>query len=269
MAMSCRMGRLYPQFPQGPVYAWSVVHSGGGTRRGRFDGLSPVLIYCGARLARKSCLVRTQKKVFQVSGRRTHGYLVEAIRQAGPRDIGIQVRKCEEDLPTEQAQAQEDTRLQSAHEHEGRTRRIEAPALERPQATVCLTKVNRSRGRLTRSEDFGRVYRAGRSVVNKYLVLYYFERPSGAGGQAIEGPRVGYSVSKRLGGAVERNSVKRMLREGFRAMSDSVPSDMDLVFVARVPLVGLLEEGGLAAVQEKIVEVLGKASLAEPKKGSV
>ena len=106
MAMSCRTDPMYPQFPQAPVYAWSVAHSGSDTRNGRFDGLSPVLIYCGARLARKLCLARTRKKVFKVSGRCTHGYLVEAIRRAGPRDIGIQVRKCEEDLPTEQAQAQ-------------------------------------------------------------------------------------------------------------------------------------------------------------------
>lgn len=123
--------------------------------------------------------------------------------------------------------------------------------------------MNRSRGRLTRSEDFTRVYRAGRSVANKYVVLYYFERPEAAP-TAAEGPRVGFSVSKRLGGAVERNSVKRVLREAYRACGDRLSGDLDLVFVARTPLIDLLEKGGLGAVEEKMVEVFQKASLAEP-----
>ena len=124
--------------------------------------------------------------------------------------------------------------------------------------------MNRSRGRLTRSDDFVRVYRAGRSVANRYLVLYYFDRSVPEVGGADSGPRVGYSVSKRLGGAVERNSVKRALREAFRACSQSLKGDMDLVFVARTPLIELLETGGLGAVKEKMVEIFGKAALTGP-----
>jgi ribonuclease P protein component len=122
--------------------------------------------------------------------------------------------------------------------------------------------VNRSRGRLTRSDDFTRVYRAGRSVASKYLVLYYFERSARDATNAQGGPRVGYSVSKRLGGAVERNGVKRNLREAFRSCGESLSGDMDLVFVARTPVVELLETGGLGAVKEKMLEVMAKASLA-------
>lgn len=124
--------------------------------------------------------------------------------------------------------------------------------------------MNRSRGRLTRSEDFTRVYRAGRSVANKYLVLYYFERPGTSVPGEDGGPRVGFSVSKRLGGAVERNSVKRVLREAFRACGESLGGGMDLVFVARTPMIELLETGGLGAVKEKMVEVFNKASLTGP-----
>jgi ribonuclease P protein component len=132
--------------------------------------------------------------------------------------------------------------------------------------------VNRSRGRLTRSEDFTRVYRAGRSVSNRYLVLYFFERPPVAddGKEGTEGARVGFSVSKRLGGAVERNSVKRMLREAYRTCSETLSGDTDLVFVARTPLMELLEAGGLSAVKEKMAEVLSKASLSQsPEEGRV
>jgi ribonuclease P protein component len=124
--------------------------------------------------------------------------------------------------------------------------------------------VNRSRGRLTRSDDFVRAYRAGRSVANRYLVLYYFDRSTPEAGGAGSGPRVGYSVSKRLGGAVERNGVKRALREAFRGCSQSLKLDMDLVLVARTPIVELLETGGIGAVKEKMVEIFGKASLTGP-----
>lgn len=82
---------------------------------------------------------------------------------------------------------------------------------------------------------------------------------------ASPGPRVGFSVSKRLGGAVERNRVKRALREAFRSCSQSLKGDMDVVFVARMPVIELLEKNGLDAVKEKMVEVLGKASLAMPR----
>jgi len=125
--------------------------------------------------------------------------------------------------------------------------------------------VNRSRGRLSRSEDFTRVYRSGRSVANKYLVLYYFERSEPGNADAPSGPRVGFSVSKRLGTAVERNRIKRILREAFHAHGEFLRGNMDLVLIARAPLVELLEAGGLVAVKEKMAEVFRKASLVSPK----
>jgi ribonuclease P protein component len=125
--------------------------------------------------------------------------------------------------------------------------------------------VDRSRGRLSRSEDFARVYRTGRSVANKYLVLYYFERSSAESMEMSVGPRVGFSVSKRLGTAVERNRTKRVLREAFRANDLSFRGSMDFVLIARAPIVELLEKGGFSAVEAKMLEVFGKASLISPR----
>ena len=106
------------------------------------------------------------------------------------------------------------------------------------------------------------MYRAGRSVANKYLVLYYFERSqSGPAGLSELGPRVGYSVSKRLGSAVDRNRIKRVLREAFRACGESVGRNIDVVLIARAPIVDLLESSGFKAIEEKVHEVLRKASL--------
>jgi ribonuclease P protein component len=125
--------------------------------------------------------------------------------------------------------------------------------------------VTRSRGRLSRSDDFARVYRAGRSVANKYLVLYYFERPSVETDGALEGPRVGFSVSKRVGSAVERNRIKRVLREAFRLNEGAFEGNRDFVLIARSPIVDLLESEGLKAVEAKLIEVFRKASVYHPR----
>ena len=122
--------------------------------------------------------------------------------------------------------------------------------------------MNRSTGRLSRSEDFARVYRAGRSVANKYLVLYCFERQGAEPADMSEaGPRVGFSVSKRLGSAVDRNRIKRVLREAYRGRVGGLKENVDVVLIARAPIVDLLEANGFGAVEEKVDEVLRKASL--------
>ncbi len=63
----------------------------------------------------------------------------------------------------------------------------------------------RKRGRLSRSGDFDRVYREGESHANRFLVLYTFPRGTAESGD--DDTRLGISVSRKVGGAVERNSV--------------------------------------------------------------
>jgi len=110
-------------------------------------------------------------------------------------------------------------------------------------------------GRLSRSAEFERVYRHGRSTANRHLVLYSFPTASAAR------PRLGLSVSRKVGGAVERNRVKRLLREAFaRAEGDLAPGQ-DLVLVARPPAGELAEREGLAGVDASLSELLAKAGL--------
>jgi len=118
------------------------------------------------------------------------------------------------------------------------------------------------RGRLSRSAEFERVYRQGRSVGNRFLVLYAFPR---AGDTAAEdGPRLGLSVSRKVGGAVDRNRVKRLLREAFAGEVDRVPADHDVVLVARPEARELAEREGLDGMRRELGELVARAMTESP-----
>ena len=110
----------------------------------------------------------------------------------------------------------------------------------------------RRRRRLSRSAEFERVYRQGRSKANRYLVLYAFPREEGA----EDGPRLGLSVSRRVGGAVDRTRVKRVLREAFWQEAERLPDDSDYVVVARPDAKGLAEREGSAGVRRSLAELV-------------
>ena len=117
-------------------------------------------------------------------------------------------------------------------------------------------EASRGRGgrrRLSRSAEFERVYRQGRSVGNRFLVLYAF--PRGAG----DGPRLGLSVSRKVGGAVDRNRVKRLLREAFAVEAERVPEDHDVVLVARPEARDLAEREGLSGIRRELAELVSRA----------
>lgn len=118
-----------------------------------------------------------------------------------------------------------------------------------------MTPRSSSRGRLSRSAEFERVYRQGRSSANRHLVLYAFPNP------AATRPRLGLSVSRKVGGAVVRNHVKRLLREAFARVESELMPGQDVVLVARPAAGELAEREGLGGVDASLTELIGKVGL--------
>ncbi|HWJ41847.1 MAG TPA: ribonuclease P protein component [Solirubrobacterales bacterium] len=108
------------------------------------------------------------------------------------------------------------------------------------------------RRRLSRSGEFDRVYRDGSSHATRYLVLYRFPRKD----EEREEVRLGVSVSRKVGGAVERNKVKRSLREAFWAIAEELPPRHDFVIVARAEIKDLIEQKGIAGLTANLEEAL-------------
>jgi ribonuclease P protein component len=77
--------------------------------------------------------------------------------------------------------------------------------------------------RLLRHADFERVYQEGRRHFSPHMTVFYMRRDSGAG------LRVGFTVSRALGGAVDRNRMKRRLREAVRLRRPTESPPVDVV----------------------------------------
>jgi ribonuclease P protein component len=115
------------------------------------------------------------------------------------------------------------------------------------------------RHRLSRSRDFDAVYRQGRSVATRYLVLYSFAREEGVDDQA----RLGLAVGRQLGTAIERNRLKRRLRAAFDEVKDNVPAGRDYVLIARPGLPEAIAAQGFPWLVERVDEVFERSRVAE------
>jgi ribonuclease P protein component len=84
--------------------------------------------------------------------------------------------------------------------------------------------------RLLRHADFERVYELGRRHFSASLTVFYWPRPEAEGnGPASSGLRIGFTVGRALGGAVQRNRMKRRLREAVRLSRPAVAASADVV----------------------------------------
>jgi len=105
--------------------------------------------------------------------------------------------------------------------------------------------------RLAKREDFNKVYRYGKSMANHQFVLYYLPQPK------LEAFRLGVSVSKKLGNAVVRNRLRRMMKEIVRLGKDQIAPHYDYVLIARKPVA----EMEYHDMEKSLFHVIRKASL--------
>lgn len=104
--------------------------------------------------------------------------------------------------------------------------------------------------RLTSGNDYRTVYKNGRSVANRELALYFLKRESGH-------TRAGTSVSRKIGSAVVRNRIKRLIKESFRRNEARIKEGYDLVFIARQASRGK----SFQELEKAFIDVLIKARL--------
>lgn len=89
-----------------------------------------------------------------------------------------------------------------------------------------------SSDKLKKRWEFSRVYQNGRKSVNKHFVVYVLDTDK-------KRPRLGVTVSKKVGNSVKRNRVKRLIREVFRLSKKQLKPGNDIVVVARKEAYGL------------------------------
>ncbi|HET7627717.1 MAG TPA: ribonuclease P protein component [Bacillales bacterium] len=107
-----------------------------------------------------------------------------------------------------------------------------------------------SKRRLKKNIEFQRVFRKGTSFANRQFVVYYTERS----GMPF---RIGISVSKRVGNAVTRNRIKRIVREVIREVEDDLSEEKDYVIIARKPTANM----NYQQMKSSMIHVLKRSGL--------
>ena len=127
------------------------------------------------------------------------------------------------------------------------------------------------RARLLRHADFERVYKQGRRHFSASMTVFYLPRqPQVAGAQKAKssGLRIGFTVGRVLGGAVQRNRMKRRLREAVRLSRPWPAVDVDVVVNPKKAVLTLPFDAVLNEIRQAIVGINKKVTKGVEEKAS-
>lgn len=79
---------------------------------------------------------------------------------------------------------------------------------------------------LRNRDDFSSIYKKGKSIGERYIVLFYKKND-------LSYNRIAFLASKKVGNSVERNRARRLMKENYRFLKDEIRSGYDLIFIAR------------------------------------
>ena len=106
---------------------------------------------------------------------------------------------------------------------------------------------------LKRKKEFRYTYRVGKNTGHKLLAVVHAK-------SRLPEPRIGFSVSKKLGTAVTRNRVKRRMREAITPLIPSIRGNVNVIFIAREPI----KEAAFEDIRAAMRNVLQRAGLLRP-----
>jgi len=104
--------------------------------------------------------------------------------------------------------------------------------------------------KIRKNSEFRVVYKKGKSIANRLLVLYIFRNIKKLN-------RTGVSVSKKVGKSVIRNKVRRLIKESYRLNNSNLKQGYDLVFIAR----NSAKNRSFLEIQKSMLELFKKAGL--------
>ena len=162
----------------------------------------------------------------------------------------------EENVSTKQSPTRQKARVSRPDGDKERTRRLEAPPRQGPQAADGPTLLGFTlpkEARLARRAEFLRVYEQGRRIEGRFMTVFILPNRTGA-------HRVGVTATKKaIGKAHDRNRAKMLLRESFRLSRlelDRVPQRFDWVLNARRSLLHSKLEKPLAEFQSIVGQLV-------------
>jgi len=141
----------------------------------------------------------------------------------------------------------------------------DAPDRSREQPAARASANFPRAARLLKHSDFERVYKQGKRHFSSHITVFYLRQPEGASPRSAlpqtvfqaKLARIGFTVGRVLGGAVERNRIKRRMREVLRRHVDLLPEGCDLIFHPRRFILTV----EFAKLEAEVVRILHQANV--------